>query len=245
MKNNLISVIIPVYNHAFRLKESLRSLAKQTYKDLEVIIVDDGSTDNFDEVFRELKNDSEIAKLNIILIKQNNKGAPAARNNGFEKSKGEYVIFWDADTIGQPEMLEKMIKALILNAGVYYAYSHYKYGWKIIKSRNFNEEALKQINYIDTTSLLRRAAFFPFDESLKRFQDWDLWLTLLENNKTGIFIPEVLYTKQILGRRGISGWLPKFIYRLPIKLRAVKEYEKALAIVQAKHGLGRQVKKPA
>lgn len=77
----------------------------------------------------------------------------------------------------------------------------------------------------------------PFDTSLKRFQDWDLWLTLLERNKTGVFIPEVLYEKVVGTREGISTWLPCFMYLLPWKSREVKKYEFARQIIAKKHHL--------
>ena len=104
------------------------------------------------------------------------------------------------------------------------------------KASSFDKNFLKQNNYIDTTSLIRRSDFPGFDESLKRFQDWDLWLAMLEQGKKGIFIPKVLY-KKIISNGGISFWLPSFVYRLPWKIGKVKKYEEARAIVARKHGL--------
>jgi len=237
----LISVIIPVYNHAHTLKRTLESIFNQTYRPLEVIVVNDGSTDNFDEVVKEclLLTDGDCIGAGSVLsvISQPNSGAPVARNRGFAVSKGEYVIFWDADTLAHPQMLQKMFAYLQKHEEVSYAYSQFKFGWKRIKSQHFNSEKLKQINYIDVTSLIRRADFPGFDESLKRFQDWDLWLTMLEKGKTGIFIPEVLYEKVVGSREGISTWLPSFVYQLPWKTKQVKKYEEAKEIIVKKHGL--------
>jgi glycosyltransferase involved in cell wall biosynthesis len=233
----MISVIIPVYNHANRLEKSLLSLANQEYNDFEVVIVNDGSTDNFKEVYNRIISNPKISKLKIELINQENKGAPAARNAGFEKSKGEYVIFWDADTIGKPSMLKLMLENLEKNLSPSYAYSQFKFGWKTMKSGIFSAERLKESNFIDTTSLMRRSSFVPFDEALLRFQDWDMWLTMLEQNKTGIFIPEVLYTKQVFGRNGMSKWLPKIFYKLPFRryYREIVDYETSREIILAKH----------
>ena len=233
----VISVIIPVYNHASVLKQCLVSLVGQTLLPGEVIIVDDGSTDDFEKVAAEISNDERLKKLNIKIIRQQNRGAGAARNRGFAESAGELVIFWDADTIARPEMLEKMKTTLDASPGASFAYSRFKFGWKTMKSRPFDPDALKKENYIDTTSLLRRMDFSGFDESLKRFQDWDLWLTLLEKNKTGVFVPEVLFKKLVGGRKGMSHWRPSLFYRLPWKLKAIKEYETAREIVRLKHGL--------
>lgn len=229
-----ISVIIPVYNHAKALRRSLLSLAGQSERSFEVIVVDDGSTDDLSEAIKNVG-------LDLKIIRQENKGAPAARNRGLEEAAGEYIIFWDADTVARSFMLEKFKKTLIDNRGASYAYSQFRFGWKKIRSQKFKIEDLRLNNYIDTTSLVRREALVgipgPFDESLKRFQDWDLWLTLLEKNKTGIFIPEVLYKKCVQGRKGISMWLPRFAYRLMWRSRVVQEYAAAKNLVLAKHHL--------
>ncbi len=262
----LISVIIPVYNHAHTLKKTIECVFNQTYRPLEVIIVNDGSTDNFNEAVKECllltEGDCIGAGSVLSVISQENAGAPAARNRGFAASKGEYVIFWDADTIAKPQMLQKMYDALQKNSEAAYAYSQFKFGWKKMKSQNFDEEKLKKINYIDTTSLVRRGALLthpeawrmasppfqggagvvaaegPWDETLKRFQDWDLWLTLLERGKTGVFIPEVLYKKIVSkSRLGISNWLPSFMFNFLWKSDQVNKYEAARAIIWKKHGL--------
>ena len=250
----LISVIIPVYNHAHTLKRSLDSIFNQTHRPLEVIIVNDGSTDNFAEVVKTVIPSEAVAdegSIHIKIISQPNLGAPTARNNGFAISKGDYVIFWDADTLANPQMLEKMFAYLQKYPNASYAYSQFKFGWKKIKSSNFEIEKLKKFNYIDVTSLIRRSAISPpyegglglvaeagpFDARLKRFQDWDLWLTLLSQNKTGIFIPEVLYEKVVGSREGISTWLPSFFYQLHWKTKEVKKYEAAKQIILKKHHL--------
>ncbi|MBI2038202.1 MAG: glycosyltransferase family 2 protein [Candidatus Magasanikbacteria bacterium] len=270
MQQPLISVIIPVYNHAHTLKKTLESIFNQTYRPLEVIVVNDGSTDNFDEVVKEclLLTDGDCIGAGSVLsvISQPNSGAPVARNKGFAMSKGEYVIFWDADTLAHPQMLQKMFAYLQKHPDASYAYSQFKFGWKTIKSRHFNADKLKQVNYIDITSLIRRSTLnchpeqsegslssnaviptaveeslsrtsCPFDVHLKRFQDWDLWLTMLEQGKTGVFIPEVLYEKVVGSREGISTWLPSFMYQLPWKTKQVKKYEEAKQIIIKKHHL--------
>jgi len=249
----LISVIIPVYNHAHTLKRSIESVFNQTHRPLEVIVVNDGSTDNFEEVVKDclhLTDQRCIGAGSILsIISQENAGATAARNKGFAVSKGEYVIFWDADTLSNPQMLQKMYAYLQKHHDASYAYSQFKFGWKRIKSHSFDESLLKKLNYIDITSLIRRNSLTPlfkeglgevngpFDTSLKRFQDWDLWLSLLEQNKTGVFIPEVLYEKVVGTREGISTWLPAFFYQLPWKTKEVKKYESAKEIIVKKHHL--------
>lgn len=233
---NLISVIIPVYNHAVTLEETIRSILKQTYRPIEIIIVDDGSTDDFDVVMKKCKIAIEKAGLALKIIKQNNSGAPVARNNGFFNSSGQFVIFIDADTVLEPEMLDKLFKSLILSNRSY-AYSDFKYGWKKFLCKQFDPDLLRRNNYIDVSALIKREDFCGFDPSLKRFQDWDLWLTMLEKNKTGVYVPGMLYKKITKGRKGMSRWLPSIFYQLPFKTKSVRDYEASRDIVRQKHGL--------
>ena len=92
----LISIIIPVYNHLPELKKALQSIKQQTYQDFEVIVVDDGS----DELVEEKINKNNF-NFDIVFLREENRGANFARNKGFEASKGEFVIFWDADLLWQ------------------------------------------------------------------------------------------------------------------------------------------------
>lgn len=230
--NDLISIIIPVFNHAHTLKKCLASLQKQTYRPFEIIMVNDGSSDDFSSVIEAL-----AYEYTFKVVNQKNKGAPSARNRGLADAQGEFVIFWDADTEADPEMLERMVNSLRDNPKVSYAYSRFKYGWKTIKSQEYDSEALRHLNYIDTTSLIRRKDLpaSGWDETLKRFQDWDLWLTMLEEGKKGIFIPEVLYKKIVSGRLNISEWIPSFFYKLPWKPEKIRRYEEYKNIVLDKH----------
>ena len=236
--SELISVIIPVYNHSRELRKSFNSLLKQTYRPLEVVIVDDGSTDNLAEVLEQIKIlATESKEFSLKFIRQANRGAAAARNTGLVQASGEYLIFWDADTVAEPAMLEKLLLNLQQHPGAAYAYCDYRFGWKKMKSRDFDAELLKINNYIDTTALIRRLPGLKFDESLKRFQDWDLWLTLLEQNKTGSYLPELLYKKIVGWRSGISSWRPAFFYRWLPFLPGVRSYRQAQNLVRQKHHL--------
>lgn len=230
--SKLVSIIIPVYNHEKALERALDSISKQTYKDIEVIIVDDGND-------KELRIKNNGLKVNYRIIRQEHKGAPAARNRGFRESKGDYVIFWDADVIAKPDMLEKMIRTLEIHPEASYVYSSFSFGWKKMSARVFDMGALKKNNYIHSTSLIRSEAVVPWDETLKRFQDWDLWLTMAEQGKYGVWIPDYLF--DVIPRRGgMSSWLPAFAYRapwryLPFIHKRILAYEKASEIVMVKH----------
>jgi len=234
--NKEISVIIPVYNHAGALRQALESLKAQTFQDFEVIVIDDGSEDGIDYAVHDYDED-----LTLRFYGQENKGAPAARNRGLSYANGKFVIFWDADIVGEPELLEKMRDKLKANAEVDFVYSNFFIGKKLMKGQAFDMEALKKRNYIHSTTLIRNNFDLRWDEALKRFQDWDLWLTLSKNGKKGAFIDEALFT--IVAKGTMSQWLPRFAYKSPWKhlpwfKRQVEKYEKAKEKIYRKHELG-------
>lgn len=111
----LVSVIIPFYNEEQYIGDCLISLIKQTYKNIEIICVDDGSTDNGAMIVKAIQqSDSRIS-----LIQQENMNAGTARNVGFSKAKGEYVLFLDSDDFFSPSMVERMLnKALSTNSDI-------------------------------------------------------------------------------------------------------------------------------
>ncbi len=232
----MISVIIPTYQHASTLSRCLESVFKQTFKDVEVIVVDDGSTDGTEEVIKPYLD-------RIQYIKQANQGAPAARNRGFDASKGEEVIFCDADIVMRANMLEVLHRTLTNNPETAYAYSAFRFGWKGFTSYPFSAERLRQMNFIHTSALIRRADFPRFDQSLRRFQDWDLWLTILKQGKGGVHVPlELFRVIDERGRAGISQWRPSLWHRIPWqkfgwKPKSVKKYDDAKRVIAEKHGL--------
>jgi len=231
-----LSVLIPTYQHAEALRSCLCSVLAQSRKPDEIIVVNDGSTDNTDEVAHQYKGQ-------IIYIKQENQGEQAARMKCFHESTGDLIIFCDADVVMKPTMLEEMEQVLNKNPDVSYAYSSFIFGPKKFKSFSFNPEKMRQMNYIHTSSLIRREDFPGFDPEIKKFQDWDVWLSMLEKGKEGIFIDKVLFKAKTDSKRGgISQWMPSFMYKLPWKLlgwkpKAIIKYEKGLAAIKAKHDL--------
>lgn len=229
----MISIIVPVYNQADKLKKCLKSILKQSYQDFEIIIVNDGSTDNIEKVINDFKLKVESVKLKVI--NQENKGSNPARNKGAQDAQGEYLLFCDADLTMQPEMLETMLKTLEKNPNASYAYCSFKYGVKTFKLWPFDENKLKQMPYIHSTSLIKKEHFLGWDENIKRLQDWDLWLTMLEQGHKGIWIDQVLFKTQTGGT--ISTWLPSVTYKLFPILPKVKKYNEAVRIIKEKHNL--------
>ena len=152
------------------------------------------------------------------------------------------MIFWDADITGRKDMLEKMLNTLEESPSTSYCYSNFQFSifnfQKKMRTKKFNVQDLQKNNYIHSTSLIRRKDAIRWDESLKRFQDWDLWLTMAENEKTGVWVDEYLF--KIISRGTMSRWLPSFCYNkpfcwLPFVSKRVLDYDRAKGIIQKKH----------
>ncbi|MFA6429004.1 MAG: glycosyltransferase [Patescibacteria group bacterium] len=233
----LVSIVIPVYNHAKELVACLESLERQTYRHLEIIAVDDGSTDNVSErlLGRTWRFPFTFTRF------ETNQGAPSARNEGFRRAKGEYVLFLDADVTLREDAIDRAMRALLLHPEAAFAYSAFRFGGKLFRSFPFSHDRLKRGNFIHTSSILRRTSFPGFDETLKKFQDWDLWLTIAERGGVGIEIPEVLM-RMPQRKTGYSRWLPAFFHRIPWQSigwmpEEIKRYRAAEAIIREKHHL--------
>lgn len=240
-----ISVIIPTYQHAKTLPECLNSIFAQTRSPDEIIVVNDGSTDGTDRLLAQYANGllPTPGVGSIDVVTQENQGGNVARNVGFARSTGDLVIFCDADVVMAPDMLSSMEKALIDHPEASYAYSGFRFGWKSFSSFPFDANQLRQMNFVHSTSLLRRDRFPGFDPSVRRFQDWDVWLTMLGRGHIGTFIDRELF--RVIDRSdrpSISQWRPSFLYRIPWnrigwKPASVRRYEEAKRIIVKKHGL--------
>lgn len=106
-KNPRFSVIIPLYNKAHTILRTLNTVLCQTYTDFEIVIIDDGSTDNGAQII-----ESSLKDARVNIVRQNNKGVSAARNRGVKESKGDYIAFLDADDEWLPSYLEKVVEAI-------------------------------------------------------------------------------------------------------------------------------------
>lgn len=233
---NRISIIIPTFQHASTIGLCIDSMLKQTRQPDEIIVVDDGSTDNTKEILYPYLS-------RITYLYQENAGPQFARMKGFEASIGDCVMFCDADVVATPNMLEKLQLALVSHPEASYAYSRFMWGSKLFKSKPFSAQALRDMNFIHTSALIRREHFPGFDTNIKRFQDWDVWLTMLEQGYIGIFVPEILFSIVLdHSRVVISKWLPSFVYKLPWEMfkwtpKMIREYFRAKEIIKRKHHL--------
>jgi glycosyltransferase involved in cell wall biosynthesis len=108
MMNQLVSAIIPTYNRAALLARALESVIAQTYRPIEAVVVDDGSTDNTDEVIDRYRTKLEEAGISLVYYKQSNGKAPLARNNGIKLSKGPLIAFLDSDDLWKPGLVDAL-----------------------------------------------------------------------------------------------------------------------------------------
>jgi len=183
-----VSIIIPVYNRAQLLSRSIRSVLNQTFQNFEVIVVDDGSTDDIESVVKSF-NDKRIQYIRH----EERRGAPAARNTGIRLARGRYIAFQDSDDEWRSEKLEKQMRAFE-NAPpdlgvVYTSFWRIENGRKnYIPPSNFKQkegyihEILLETNFIATpTAIVKKECFEKagmFDESLPRLQEWELWIRI-------------------------------------------------------------------
>lgn len=230
-----ISVIIPAWNSEHTIGPCLASLFAQTMQNFEVIVVNDGSTDGTLDALAPHRS-------RIRLIDQENQGSNPARNRGLREATGELLLFLDADITMDPQCLEKLVLALDAHPEATYAYSSFRYGTKTFRLWPFDAERLRRMPYIHTAALVRAKDFPGFDESVRRLQDWDVWLTMLEHGKTGVWVPEVLFRVEPR-QDGISQWSPRWLFWIPWrwfgwKPQRVAAYERAVESIRKKHGLG-------
>ena len=184
----LVSVIIPTYNRASLIEKSVKSVYSQTYSNIELIVVDDGSEDDTERILS-----SYIDKNGLVFHKhKENRGAPAARNTGGNLAHGEFLAFLDSDDKWDPRKLEKQVQIFNTSSpDVALVYTGIKkinekgdfLGNKIPVMKGYIFNDLLIDNCIGSTSvaMIRRDAFLSvggFDEKFPARQDLDLWLRI-------------------------------------------------------------------
>jgi glycosyltransferase involved in cell wall biosynthesis len=189
-KKPTVSVIIPTYNRAHLIGRAIKSVLNQTYQDFELIIIDDGSTDNTEDIIRQFQEKDKRIKYKKH---DKNKGGSAARNTGIKNSKGKYIAFQDSDDEWLPNKLEKQMKIFKKespNLGIVYtgfyrikdSEKEYIPSHEIVKKEGRIYEDLLKESFITTQSILVRKECFKkvgiFDEKLPRLQDWELVIRL-------------------------------------------------------------------
>lgn len=216
----LVSVVIPTYNREDLIEDALNSVFAQNYRPIEVLVVDDGSTDQTESVVQHWSQQAGILSEDFRLryIRQQNAGGNPARNHGIREAKGNYIAFLDSDDTWQAEKLAKQAPLLAETdtGAVYCGVQHmnfdtgsvlepakrtYPQGWLL------DEMLVRDVTAQTSAYIVRRDVFQQvgnFDEKLQARQDWDMWIRIAEKYKIAA-VPEVLVNfREHTGQRTAS-----------------------------------------
>lgn len=185
MNHPLVSVVMPTYNRACLLGHAIQGVLDQTFKDYELIIVDDASVDNTMDIVARFNDDR------IMYFRHEKKsGGSSARNTGIKAARGEYIAFIDDDDEWMPDKIEKQVEKFGKSSGktglVYCGYQYIYQGKAIsdvipeVRGKAFNESLIRCFVGAPTP-LVRKDCFNIsgyFDESLPSCQDWDMWIRI-------------------------------------------------------------------
>jgi glycosyltransferase involved in cell wall biosynthesis len=178
----LVSIVMPTYNRAHSISKAIDSALGQSYPSIEILVVDDGSTDNTLELVRS-KYAGELAAGHICLLESNHGGVCAARNVGLKAAKGDLIAYLDSDNAWRPDFLKVMCAFFAECDDAMAAYSalfskDLESGRTQVRSVQFNRRRLIDSNFIDLNVYMHRRAVYDqlggFDETLKRLVDWDM-----------------------------------------------------------------------
>jgi glycosyltransferase involved in cell wall biosynthesis len=219
-----VSVITPVFNAGGYLERTLASVQAQTYRDFEMVIVDDGSTDS--QTLRILEK--AAGQPNVSVHHTLNRGPSLARNTAIERSRGRYVLPLDADDYLAPTFLEKTVQVLDEDPAIGVAYTwvglvgNHHGVWR---TGGFSLRELLSRCTIHVASLYRRALWSDvggYDpQFVESCEDWDLWLGAAARGWTGAGVPEVLvYYRRTEKSREIRSRAPESSARLMCSLVA-------------------------
>ena len=187
-----VSIIIPCFNHTTYLKQCVDSALAQTHDDVEVIFINDGSTDHSLEIARTYGN-------RIKIINESNRGVAAARNAGLMNSSGDFILPLDADDWISPAYLEKTL-ALMADSKVGVVSTHMDYNGAWSNDWQSNDPTLERLlekNCVSVCSLIRREALLQTGGWNPRLnlgcEDWDLWIDIASRGWEIKILPEVLF----------------------------------------------------
>lgn len=201
-----ISVVIPAYNAMHYLPTTMKSLLNQTFDDFEVIVVNDGSSDETEQWVSQIENPK------VKLISQQNKGLAGARNTGIAYAQGDYIAFLDADDIWEPTMLAKQVTVLEdnLEIGLVYTWvalidEQGKFTGRVFKNNAegnvWNQLTEHNIVECGSVAMVRRSCFDTvgvFDQNLPSatIEDWDMWLRIASRYPFKVVKEPLVYYRQ-------------------------------------------------
>jgi len=200
-----VAVVIALYNYARYIEETLDSVAAQTMRDVTVVVVNDCSTDNSLEVAEKWMHRNRDCGMGLLLLShEQNAGASIARNTGIASTgsvdgtgEPEFCFLLDADNLLYPRCIEKHVAALNARPDAAAAYSLievFEGDRDLFGAGVFTKEGLIHGNFIDLMALYRRSALTGlsgFEKIRHGWEDYDLWLRMLESGQTALHIPEI------------------------------------------------------
>ena len=191
----VLSVIMPCYNQAQYIEEAIESVINQSYRNWELIIIDDGSTDNSFEIAEKYASGDQRIKC----LSQPNGGPSKARNNGVKKSVGKYLMFFDSDDKLAPQYFDKGIDYMSSHPNCAVFYSRLKrFGKKndelTIRFTSYQDHLCSSSLF--PTCIIHRTDFERiggFDEDMKGYEDWEMFIRLLYHNDNVYQYPEIMF----------------------------------------------------
>lgn len=205
--NPLVTVIIPYFNQADYISEALESVFNQIYDSIEVIIVNDGSTDPIS-----VSALDKIAGKNLRVFHIKNQGVSHARNFGISKASGDYILPLDADDKIHPTYISKAVEILKNNAEVHVVYCRAAFFGARSGEWNlgpFDKKKMLLDNMVFNCALFRKRDLaktgYYNSNMVAGWEDWDFWLSFVENNMNFYAIPEVLFYYRIKKKSRNSG----------------------------------------
>lgn len=239
-----VSVIIPAYNVAPYIAEAIESVLAQTFKEYEIIVINDGSPDT-----AELERALEPYREHLVYLKQENRGAAAARNAGLYVARGEFVAFLDADDWWLPDFLRSQMDFIKQHAPCDFVYADaLLFGETPVAGKTYMQTApskgevtfesliTARCNVITSGVVARRQLILDvglFDEHLLRAHDFDLWLRLVRHGARAAYQKKVLLTYRVRPD-SLSG---NAIQRVERELEAYDKIERHLDLSPDEHAL--------
>ncbi len=193
-----VTIIITLYNYARYIEEALDSAARQTHRNLELVVVNDRSSDGSEAVaLAWLNRHGDRFSRALLLTNVENYGLSISRNIAFAAAANEFIFVLDADNMLYPSATAKLLAACV-NAGAQAAYSQielFDEKADIGAAYTWDPEHLAGGNYIDAMAVIRKSAwaavggYDPFDIG---WEDYDLWCKFVEHGFEGVFVPQIL-----------------------------------------------------
>lgn len=239
--NNLVTVVVTCYNHQQFIEQCIRSIYTQTYSNIQLIIINDGSTDESEKIIKEVLLESPFPLTEYVY--QENMGLCVARNNSFDRIRGEFVLFVDSDNFLDENYIQKLLENAIENNAdiVYGNLFNPDTNQVFMKSKSFDLNSYLLGNYIDSCSLVKMSMIgdtrYDIELNRKKLEDYDFFLNLIVNkNAKPFYVSEVNLNYRVIdnsiSRRDDEKFyfevylyvLKKYVSELPVKVfNAIKE----------------------